>query len=180
MDYLSRASRGISGTRAIESSAVALLCALCASGLAWGDEATGVDIDVSRNGVIETIGSPEKLAELLLGIAERRGKSSQKDPAGHWDEVFTQPNWIRASFVPNKEMRIAAGKRDAATKISEILVPFPTSSQGRRWPDFILLKTDVGILSIAKWSVCEMNDVVGEAKFDLRDEAEPYQQYRDY
>jgi hypothetical protein len=159
---------------------VALLCALCASCLARGDEATQVDIDVSRNGVIETIGSPEKLAELLLSIAERCGKSSQKAPADHWDEVFTQPNWIRASFVPDKEMRIAAGRRGAATRISEILVPFPTSAQGRRWPDFILLKTDVGILSIAKWSVCEMNDLVVQAKFDLKDEAEPFQQYRDY
>jgi hypothetical protein len=159
---------------------VALLCALFASSLAWGDETTGVDIDISRNGVIETIGSPEKLAELLLSIAERCGKSSQKDPAAHWDEAFTQPNWIRASFVPGREMRIAAGRRDAATQISEILVPFPTSARGRRWPDFILLKTDVGVLSIAKWSVCEMNDLVVEAKFDLKDEAEPFQQYRDY
>jgi hypothetical protein len=159
---------------------VALLCALCASGLARGDEAAQIDIRVSRNGVIETLGSPEKLAELLLSIAERCGKSSQTDPADHWDEIFTQPNWIRARFVPDKEMRIAAGRHGAATRISEIRVPFPTSAQGRRWPDFILLKTDVGVLSIAKWSVCDMKDLVEEAKFDLKDEAEPYRNYRDH
>jgi hypothetical protein len=157
---------------------IAVLFALCASGVAWGDGAAQIDIDVSRNGVIETIVSPEKLSALLLSIAQHSQASSQEDPAAHWDEVFTQPNWIRASFVPARQMRLAAGKRDAATRVSEILVLFPTSPQGRRWPDFILLKTDVGVVSVARWSVCEMSNLVAEASFELKDEAVTYQRYR--
>ena len=50
--------------------------------------------------------------------------------------------------------------------VTEILMPLPTSERGRSWPPYMLLRTDVGILSRAKWSACEMQAVVDLAQFD--------------
>jgi hypothetical protein len=42
----------------------------------------------------------------------------------------------------------------------------PTTERGRKWPDYILLRTDIGTLSRAKWSACEMHAIAELARFD--------------
>ena len=76
--------------------------------------------------------------------------------------MFTEPNWVYARFAPALTMDIGGKQRI----VTEILMPLPTSERGRSWPPYMLLRTDVGILSRAKWSACEMQAVVDLARFD--------------
>jgi hypothetical protein len=55
--------------------------------------------------------------------------------------------------------------------VREILMSFPTNASGRRrWPDFIMLKTDIGTLSQAKWTACEIRDIATGAGLDSKDD----------
>jgi hypothetical protein len=133
-----------------------------------------VSVDVCRDGSIEALKAPEKLIGAILNALRYSQKSSQENPTNDWGKVCAQPNWIHARFSPPKLLLLNGGKSDGATAISEILIVFPTGDGGRRWPDYILLKTDVGTLSQAKWSACEMREIVTAAAFDPRREAFPF------
>jgi hypothetical protein len=102
------------------------------------------------------------LADALYQALLTSNRSSQVAPAEHWYPVFSTPNWIYARFAPAAKLDIDGHRRI----VSEILMSLTTTERGRRWPDYILLRTDIGVLSRAKWSACEMQAIVDLARFD--------------
>jgi len=152
---------------------IAVLGAFCAVDFAAAEPETGVSIAVCRNGVTDAARSPDKLTAAILKAVSHSTASSQTNPADDWDKIFAQPNWVHVQFSPATDLSLNIGR----TAVSEILMEFPTTDVGRRWPDYILLKSDVGILSRAKWSVCDMREIVTAAAFDPKDEAAPFNTY---
>jgi hypothetical protein len=129
---------------------------------AQGPAVSDVVIDVSRDGIVENLSPPQPLADAIYQALLTSNRSSQNAPAEHWYAVFSAPNWIYARFAPAAKLDIDGRRRI----VSEILMSLPTTERGRRWPDYILLRTDIGVLSRAKWSACEMHAIVELARFD--------------
>jgi hypothetical protein len=140
------------------SAAIAIAAAVCASAPAAGD----VVIDVSRDGVVENLSPPQPLADAIYQALLTSTLSSQSAPAEQWYHVFSEPNWIYARFAPAEKIDIGGRRR----LVTEILMALPTTERGRKWPYFVLLRTDIGVLSRAKWSACEMHAIVELARFD--------------
>ena len=118
-------------------------------------------IDVSRDGVVENLPDPQPLADAIQ-LALTPPTASLDATAERWYAAFSEPNWVYARFAPALKMAISGKQRT----VSEILTPLPTSERGRSWPPYMLLRTDIGILSRAKWSACEMHAIVELARFD--------------
>lgn len=152
---------------------IAALGTFCAVNYAAAEPETGVSINVSRDGAIKAAHDPEKLTDAILKAVNHSQASSQKSPADEWDKIFGQPNWVHVQFSPARVLPLNTGK----TAINEILIMFPAGDTGRRWPDYILLKSDIAILSRARWSVCDMREIVTAATFDPKDEAPPFSAY---
>jgi hypothetical protein len=152
---------------------IAVLAAFCAVDFSAAEPEADVSIAVCRNGVTDAAQSPEKLTAAILKAVSHSQASSQTNAADDWDKIFVQPNWVHVQFSPATDLSLNTGR----TAVSEILMVFPTGDIGRRWPDYILLKSDIGILSRARWSVCDMREIVSAAAFDPKDEAPPFNTY---
>ena len=140
------------------ATAIAVAAAVGANGPAAGDAV----IDVSRDGVVENLSPPQPLADAIHQALLTSTRSSQDAPAEHWYAVFSEPNWVYARFAPAAKIDIDGRRR----VVTEILMSLPTTERGRKWPYYILLRTDVGVLSRAKWSACQMHAIVALARFD--------------
>jgi hypothetical protein len=140
------------------SATIAVATTLCAIAPAVGD----VVIDVSRDGIVENLSPPQPLADAIYQALLTSTRSSQDVPAEQWYAVFRERNWIYARFAPAERIDISGRRR----VVTEILMALPTTERGRRWPDYILMRTDIGVLSRAKWSACEMHAIVELARFD--------------
>jgi len=136
---------------------IVLAAALFSSGTAASD----VVIDVSRDGVVENLSDPQPLADAIQ-LALTPSTPSRDATTEHWYAVFTESNWIYTRFAPALKLDIGGEQR----VVTEVLMSLPTSERGRNWPDYMLLRTDIGILSRAKWSACEMHAIVELARFD--------------
>src|SRR5690242_19133047 len=117
---------------------IAVLAAFCAVDFAAAEPETGVSIAVCRNGVIAAAQGPDKLTSAILKAVTHSQASSQTNPADDWDKIFARPNWVHVQFSPATDLSLNTGK----TAVSEILIEFPASGAGRRWPDYILVKSD--------------------------------------
>src|SRR5262245_2056132 len=140
------------------SAAIAAAATFCAIAPTAGD----VVIDVSRDGIVENLSPPQPLAEAIYQALRTSTRSSQDVPAEQWYAVFRERNWIYARYAPAEKIDIGGRRR----VVTEILMALPTTERGRKWPDCILVRTDMGVLSRAQWSACELQAVVDLARFD--------------
>lgn len=152
---------------------IAALIAFGAANFTAAEPETRASIEVCKDSVTEPARNPEKLMAAILKAVNHSQASSQENPADDWDKIFEQPNWIHVQFAASKVFPLNTG----TATVSEILVLFPTGDAGRRWPDYILLKANTGVLSRAKWTACEMREIVTAASFDPKDEARPFDRY---
>lgn len=156
---------------------VAALGGLLAADLCGGQAHSGVDIEVSRDYFIVAVADPRQVTEAILDALLVSTPSSPENPSDRWNEALGGPNWIHLRFVPPRLVLAYGGNPLATTPVTEILISFPTRERGRRWPDYVWLKTDSGVLSRAKWSVCQMRKIVVAADFDPASEAPPFDTY---
>lgn len=134
-------------------------------------------VDVSRGRVIENLHPPQPLVNAILTAVESSQRSSQENPAAAWFATFDGPDWIHVRFAPATRIWISGTGRDELIAVSEILISLPAGPAGRRWPYYVMLNTDLGVLSRAKWSGCEMREIVEQAGFDPSTEDPIYKDY---
>jgi hypothetical protein len=158
--------------RTVQALAVTMAL-LTAAELRGAEPVAGVVVEVSRNGKVKTLAAPDALADAIFKAVQGSAVSSEENPGEHWDEVYRQPNWIHVRLRPARAVSFSDGQ----AAVREVLILFPTSAEGRRWADFILLRTETRTLSRAKWDACAMRDIVMAASFDPKTEAPPFNTY---
>lgn len=142
--------------------------------IAHGAAAQSVELHVMLNGSRQDVKDSEVVAA-LTEMVESSSVDSTKyvHPAEQWGEALAAPIFIHALFDRPRRMKVWKESDTAEASpsaVREIVIVFPGAPH-------ILLKTDEGVRSVAKYSPCALEKVITAAKLDKVVEVEYLRSY---
>jgi len=131
--------------------------------IAHGALAQSVDLRVMLNGSRQQVDDSEVVAALTEMVESSSVDSTRYvRPAEQWGESLAAPIFIHAVFDRPRRMKVWKESDTAEASqsaVREIVIVFPGAPH-------ILLKTDEGVRSVAKYSPCALEKVLTAAKLD--------------
>jgi hypothetical protein len=153
------------------------LLGLILSVFAYGAWAQSVELHVMLNGSQQAVNDAEVVTALTAMVESATVDTTKYvRPAEQWDEALAAPIFVHALFPRPRSMKVwKEGDTTAASPsgVHEIVIVFPGAPQ-------ILVKTEDGVRSVAKYSPCALEKVITVARLDTVTNAQSLRYLREH